>query len=105
MEDDNKSWPPAPSTPVQIDEIPKRRSTGISSPYLRVIYVMWAVTFGQIIFNYVSALAIVSDLLGFAGFALSVYLVTRHNKAANINGALRLVLWVLGLLSHFATNR
>lgn len=61
---------------------------------------MWALTFGQVLLQLIAGLGFFSQLLGFAGFVLAVFLVTRKEKAARVNGGVRLVLAILGFMFH-----
>ena len=66
---------------------------------------MWACTIGQLILQVTGGLNFFTQLLGFAGFILALFLVTRQEKAARINGGLRLVIAFLGFLVHLLNSR
>ena len=66
---------------------------------------MWALTIGQILIQILGGLTFIGQLLGIAGFILALFLVTRKEKAARINGGLNLGIWFLGLLFHLIASR
>ena len=103
VEDTQNTWPPAPNAapPVGTTPSPNRAAR---TPYLTVILVMWGVTIAQFILQAVG-LGSVGKLFGFIGFVLAVYLVSRRDRAATINGGWRLVVAALGLLVHLLDSR
>jgi len=102
MEDNNQVWPPAPNASVTAGGSDPSKKP---KPYLAVILVMWASTIGQFFLQSVMGLDLFGKLFGFSGFVLAVFLVTRQEKAARINGGLRLGLWFLGFVFHLLNSR
>ena len=105
MQGDDKIWPPTPSTPPPTDGGHVPKGPGSPSPHLAVILVMWVLTVGQFLLQLLAGLSFFGQLLGFAGFVLAVFLITRKEKAARINGGLRLVVALLGFLFHLIASR
>ena len=74
------------------------------TPYLTLILVMWGVTITQFVLQGIG-LGMVGKLFGLVGFVLAAILVSRRDRAAAINGGLRLAVTVLGILVHLLDSR
>ena len=105
IEDSDKVWPPAPSTTVPAEGNNPAEHSPSARPHLAVILAMWALTIGQFLLQLVAGLSFLGQLLGFCGFVLALFLVTRKEKAARINGGLRLGVALLGFLFHLLASR
>ena len=104
MADENETWPPAPDVASPHGPHHGSRQGAPPKPYLPAILVMWGVTAGQFILQLLIGRNTLGQLLGLVGFVLAVFLVTRPQKVARLNGALRLVVWLLGLFMHLLTR-
>ena len=102
VEDDKQAWPPPPTAFPQVSEphVPKS-----PRPNFVIILIMWACTVGQFILQATGGLNFFTQLLGFAGFLMALFLVTRREKAARVNGGLRLLVAFLGFLVHLLNSR
>ena len=104
-ENSDTVWPPAPNTTVPAEgNYPAERSPS-GRPHLAVILVIWTLTIGQFLLQLVAGLSFLGQLLGFSGFVLAMFLVTRKEKAARINGGIRLGVALLGFLFHLMASR
>ena len=105
MEDDNTAWPPAPNASQMSAQLLPPTPPKASRPHLAVILVMWALTLSQFVLQMAMGVIFAGTLLGIAGFVLAVFLVTRPEKAARVNGGLRLAGAFLGFLIHLMDSR
>lgn len=103
MEDDEKTWPPAPDAALPPGAA-SQQHRATRTPHLTVILVMWAVTACQVILQF-TGLGAVGKLCGFVGFVLAVYLVSRPDRVARINGGWRFAVALLGLFVHLLDSR
>lgn len=103
QQDNSETWPPVPDgTPPPGADLPQGAAP--RTPFLTVICVMWGVTLGQFALQ-VFWPGIIAIVCGLVGFGLAVFLLTRADRAAKINGGLRLGLWFLALLLRVLGSR
>jgi len=85
-------WPPPPVLQApEVDEIsepPKPRT-----PYFAVIVLIWGMFLAQVVFevlgNYIGA-----SIFQYGSVALGIFLVTRNDRAATINGTAVLLIFI-----------